>query len=161
MIQQGINREQFPSENSESIKAINKLAEPERRGFALYLLRRYRHERGAFSVDRGRIGAVLYRVSRGLYYHHTSTRLADNARFGFISIQDERKRAGEMAEAIEILAQNQVTVASGRFRYALLTIGTQGTMWLMRFTTIASFFVSRWSRTSSDLPLHKLFVFCP
>jgi hypothetical protein len=143
MIVQGINREKFPQENSDSINAINKLSQPERLSFAHYLLGRYRPDIGGFTVDRHRIGAVLYRIAKGLYYHHTGKRLADDACFHFKPVGKDECNSDA---GIQFLVQRQLVIGDGKFRYCFIDNGAAGTVWLMSFFDHHDFFCSTGER---------------
>ena len=143
MIQLGIDRERFPKENSNSVDAINKLAKPQRLRFASYLLDRYRPNPSRFEVARVRVGSVLCRIARGLFYHHTAMRLPENVPFQFVSIGDQPRVAAALSGEIDSLAKSMQAIGGGVFRYGF----AQGappdpfvTEWLVSFYDHRKFF---------------------
>lgn len=131
----GIDRKRFPKEIATSIDTINSLAKPQRLGFAVSLYSNYQRNPARLNVDRKRIGAVLYRIIRGLFYHHTGVRLALAVTFDFISIFDSPRLAAVYEATVAALTERLSTIGDGVFRYALrqeepLSVAT---VWLMTF----------------------------
>jgi hypothetical protein len=135
MLKAGIDKTRFPKEAASSIDTINSSAEPRRLGFAVSVMSNYERNPARTHVDKNRIGAVLYRTIRGLYYHYTGVRLAQTVSFDFISISDSPKLASEYAATITELTERLNTIGDGVFRYAFqqeLPM-TLATTWLMTF----------------------------
>lgn len=139
----GIDREKFPKENADSVRAINSLARQESLGFARSLLGKYQPNPGRFTIDAKRIGIVLNRTVRGLFFHHTNVRMPANTTFEFRPINDKLKIHAEGRERLDRLAGNLTTIGSGIFRYAFEPFEPPdpfGTAWLMRFYDDKTFF---------------------
>lgn len=71
----GIDRERFPKENADSVRAINNLARPASLGFGRLLLQNYKPNPSRLTIDFGRIKIVLCRIARGLFYHQRDVRM--------------------------------------------------------------------------------------
>ena len=78
MVKAGIDKQRFPKELADSLKAINNLARPESRRFAISFLEHYEPNPGRHHVDLKRIERVLHRIVRGLFYHHVKVRLLES-----------------------------------------------------------------------------------
>ena len=139
----GIDREKFPKENAESVRAINSLARPASLGFARSLLENYEPKSARLTIDRQRIEIALYRITRGLFFNHQNVRMSENIGFEFREVTDNLKTNAEGRERIERLAANLTTIGPGTFRYAYEAFFQPdpfGTIWLMRFYDHKTFF---------------------
>src|SRR6266436_1983827 len=114
----GIDRNRFPNENADSVDTIKNLARPESLGFARFWLQRYRTNPSRFVVDRDRVGIVLRRIVRGLFYHEIRMRLPEFVPFQFVSIEDQPRKAAELSGVTDHLAGSLQTIGGGIFRYA-------------------------------------------
>jgi|SRR5882724_6201870 len=132
----GIDRAKFPKENAASVEAINNLGRPQSIGFALSLLERNDPETRGQRVDKDRIGIVLHRIIRGIFYHHTRIRLPKSASFNFTLVSESTERMPVLRSAIELLAINLTTIGDGIFRYAFVQASLADgfdTVWLLKF----------------------------
>lgn len=139
----GIDREKFPKENADSVRAINKLARPSSLRFARSLLENYDAKSAQITIDWQRIEIVLYRITRGLFFHHKNVRMPENIGFVFRELTENVKTNVEGRDRIERLAANLTTIGPGTFRYAhevLFQPDPFGTFWLMRFYDHKTFF---------------------
>jgi hypothetical protein len=139
----GIDRNRFPRENADSLDTVNSLARPESLRFARFLLQRYRPDTSIFVVDRDRVGIVLRRIVRGLFYREVGMRLPEFVPFQFVSIDDQPKRAAALKDVIDMLARSSQTVGGGVFRYAFAQCALPDpfvTAWLVSFYDHRSFF---------------------
>jgi hypothetical protein len=135
VVKAGIDPKRFPKEIASSIETIKSLAKPRRLGFAVALYSNCRRNPARLKIDQKRIGAVLYRIIRGLFYHLTEVRLAPVVTFDFISIIDSPKLAAEYETTIAALTERLNTIGDGVFRYAFLQDEplSLATVWLMTF----------------------------
>jgi hypothetical protein len=92
----GIDRERFPKENADSVQAINNLARPASQRFARALLQSYEPNSGCISFDGYRIEVMVWRITRGLFYHHTGVCVPSTTAFGFVCL---RRRPGSTLKA--------------------------------------------------------------
>jgi hypothetical protein len=139
----GIDREKFPKENADSVRAINSLARPSSLSFARSLLENYEPESARFTFDGQRIEIALFRITRGLFFHHNSVRMSGNIGFAFREVTDNLKTNVEGRKRIERLAANLITIGPGTFRYSyepFFQPDPFGTIWLMRFYDHKTFF---------------------
>lgn len=120
MVKLGIDRDRFATENADSLETINKLARPESRRFREYLSKSYLPSPAGFNVDRNRVGIVLRRIVRGLFYYHTEECLPDSVPFNFVSIENQPRLAVALSEEIDILTKRMKTIGGGVFRYAFM-----------------------------------------
>jgi hypothetical protein len=142
MIKAGIDRNRFPKENESSLRTINSLSRPESLGYAISLLQNYERNPARHNVDIVRIGRVLHRIVRGIFYHETKIRLADSVNFDFISISDSPSRAATVIDIITGLSGQLESVGDGVFRYAFRQVMpfTLATVWLLTFYDHRKFF---------------------
>jgi|SRR5271169_234198 len=139
----GIDREKFPKENADSVRAINSLARPASRGFARLLLQNYKSNPSRLRFDAQRIEIVLYRITRGLFYHHREARLPEEIGFEFRLVDASLKTNSDGRERLNRLGANLTTIGQGVFRYAFEPFEQPdpfGTVWLMRFYDHKTFF---------------------
>jgi hypothetical protein len=118
MVKAGIDKQRFPKELADSLKAINNLARPESRRFAISFLEHYEPNPGRHHVDLKRIERVLHRIVRGLFYHHVKVRLLESLPFKFVSINDSPSRAAAFSGVIAGLESCPTTIGEDVFRYA-------------------------------------------
>jgi hypothetical protein len=138
----GIDREKFPKENADSVRAINKLARPASLRFARSLLETYDAKSAQITIDRQRIELVRYRITRGLFFHHKNVRMPQHIGFVFRELTENVKTNVEGRDRIERLAADLTTIGPGTFRYAheaLFRPDPFGTFWLMRFCAPPSY----------------------
>jgi hypothetical protein len=143
VVRLNIDRNKFPNENADSVKAINNLARPESLGFAKSLLQKYEPAPARLEVDRTRVGIVLCRIVRGLFYHNLGMRLPEFVPFQFVSLGDQPKKAAALTDVIDMLARNLQTIGGGVFRYAYAQCAPPDpfvTAWLVSFYDHRTFF---------------------
>jgi hypothetical protein len=143
VVKLGIDRNRFPNENADSVDTINNLARPESLGFARFLLQRYRANSGGLVVDRDRVGVVLRRIVRGLFYRDMGMRLPEFVPFQFVSIEDQPRKAAALSEVTAVLAGGLQAIAGGTFRYAFAQCAPPDpfvTAWLLTFYDHRRFF---------------------
>jgi hypothetical protein len=139
----GIDAAKFPRENADLVRAINNLMRPSSQGFARKLLRSYEANPARLKIDRERIGIVLHRITRGLFYHHANSRLPEWVPFEPCVVDPSREVAPVGREQINRLEENLKTIGQGNFRYAFERFTPHdpfGTIWLMRFYDDRTFF---------------------
>jgi hypothetical protein len=139
----GIDREKFSKESADSVRAINRLARPASRGFARSFLEKYEPQSARITFDVQRIEIALYRITRGLFFHHKNVRISGNIGFEFHEVTDKLKTSSEGRERIDRLASSLKTIGPGTFRYAFEPFFRPdpfGTIWLMRFYDHKTFF---------------------
>jgi hypothetical protein len=139
----GIDVEKFPKENADSVQAIKSLARPASLGFARSLLENYEPRSARITIDAKRIEITLYRITRGIFFHHKKVRMSGNIGFKFREVTENFKINVEGRERIERLAANLTTIGMGTFRYAYepyFQPDPFGTIWLMRFYDHKTFF---------------------
>jgi hypothetical protein len=139
----GIDREKFPRENTDSVRAINSLARPASLRFAKTLLQNYKPNPSRLTIDCGRIKTVLFRIARGLFYHHKGVGMPGAIVFEIAIIDGSQKISMEGRERIKRLDENLTTIGRGVFRYAFEPFEPPdpfGTAWLMRFYDHKTFF---------------------
>jgi hypothetical protein len=139
----GIDKEKFPRENADSVRAINSLIRPASQGFARQMLQNYDRSTSGLTVDRGRVEIVLYRIARGLFYHHAGVRLTGAFGFEFRLVDTSLKINSKGQEQINRLSENLTTIGQGVFRYAFEKFDQPdlfGAVWLMRFYDHRTFF---------------------
>jgi hypothetical protein len=139
----GIDREAFPKENADSVRAINNLNRPESQGFARRMLKDYLPNPSRLTIDKDRIEIVLYRITRGLFFHHRQVRMAGPIAFAFRMVDEQLKLNEGGRERINRLSESMTTVGPGVFRYSFesfLEPDPFGTAWLMRFYDHKTFF---------------------
>jgi hypothetical protein len=139
----GIDRERFPKENADSVRAINSLARPASLGFARLLLQNYKPNPSRLTIDSDRIKIVLCRIARGLFYHQRDVRMPRVVAFDARLIDGSLKISAEGRERINRLDENLATIGRGIFRYAFEPFeppDPYGTVWLMRFYDHKTFF---------------------
>jgi hypothetical protein len=139
----GIDRNRFPNENADSVDTVKNLAMPERLGFARFLLQRYRTNPSRFVVDRDRVGVVLRRIVRGLFYREIGMRLPEFVPFQFVSIEDQPRKAAVLSGVTASLARNQQAIGGGIFRYAFAQCALPDpfvSAWLLSFYDHRRFF---------------------
>jgi hypothetical protein len=156
VVKLGIDKERFPNEHADSIATLKKLERPGSRGFANYLLQRYERSPSGlagFRIERDRIGSVLHRFVRGLFYHHAMSRIPESVSFTFVSLVDQPKKAARLKDEIDNLTRSLQTIGGGVFRYAFLGSLSDPfiTEWLLSFYDHRSFFCV----TGIDLPRGK------
>jgi len=150
----GIDREKFPKENADSVRAINNLARPASLRFAQRLLTKYKPNPSRLTFDAERIRIVLDRIVRGLFFHHRSVRMPGTVSFAFRLVDDKLKTSAEGRERIERLAGNLITIGPGIFRYAFEPFAPPdlfGTVWLVLFYDHKTFFCV--TSSEEELPL--------
>jgi hypothetical protein len=143
VVKLGIDRNRFPDENADSVDTINNLARPESLGFARFLLQRYRANSGGLVVDRDRVGVVLRRIVRGLFYRDMGMRLPEFVPFQFVSIEDQPRKAAALSGVTDSLAGSLQTIGGGIFRYAFAQCAPPDpfvTAWLLTFYDHRRFF---------------------
>jgi hypothetical protein len=136
VVKLGINQNRFPKENADSVDKIKTLARPESLGFARYLLQKYQRSSSRLEVDRERVGIVLRRIVRGLFYRDIGMRLPEFVPFQFVSIEDQPRKAAELSFVIGSLATSLQTIGGGIFRYAFAQCAPPDpfvTAWLLTF----------------------------
>jgi hypothetical protein len=139
----GIDKQKFPKENADSVRAINSLIRPSSQGFTRFLLQNYKSNPSRLTVDPLRIQIVLYRIARGLFYHHSGERLPGTIAFVFRLIDASLKTNSDGRERINRLDGKLITIGQGVFRYAFEAFEQPdpfGTAWLMRFYDHKTFF---------------------
>jgi hypothetical protein len=132
----GIDRNRFSNENADSLDTINNLARPESLGFARFLLQRYQTNPSRFVVDRERVGIVLRRIVRGLFYREIGLRLPE-----FVPYQP--RKAAALKEVTDFLDGRLQTIGGGIFRYAFAQCAPPDpfvTAWLLTFYGHRRFF---------------------
>jgi hypothetical protein len=132
----GIDREKFPKETAASVEAINNLARPESLRFAVSLLEKTVPETHGLRVDKDRLGIVLHRIVRGIFYHHTLVRMPKSVPFKFVLVGEAAQRAAPLRDAINGLAASLTTIGDGVFRYTFARSSVEDgfdTMWLLKF----------------------------
>jgi hypothetical protein len=139
----GIDLEKFPKENADSVRALKNLARPASLGFARSLLENYEPKPARITINAQRIEITLYRIARGIFFHHKNVRIPENIGFEFREVTDNLKINVEGRERIKRLAENLTTIGPGIFRYAYESFFQPdpfGTIWLMRFYDHKTFF---------------------
>jgi hypothetical protein len=139
----GIDKEKFPKENADSVRAINSLIRPTSQGFAIHMLQNYDSNSSGLTIERSRIEIVLYRIARGLFYHHRGERLPGTIAFVFRLVDASLKTNSDGRERINRLDGKLTTIGQGVFRYAFEPFEQPdpfGTVWLMRFYDYKTFF---------------------
>lgn len=143
VVKLGIDRNRFTNENANSVDKIMTLARPESLGFARYLLQKYQRNSSGFEVDRDRIGIVLRRIVRGLFYRDIGMRLPEFVPFQFVSIEDQPRKAAALSDVTDSLARSLQTIGGGVFRYAFAQCAPPDpfvTAWLLTFYNHRRFF---------------------
>jgi hypothetical protein len=154
----GIDAAKFPKEFEDSLCAINNLKSPCSQGFARKLLQSYDANIPALTIDQERIGIVLRRITRGLFYHHTNNRLPERAAFEHFTAVASLEGNPIGRELIDRLEENPQTIGRGHFRYAFDCFDIYGhfvTFWLMRFYGDHTFFcitASNWRDSATWKP---------
>lgn len=147
----GIDSRRFPKESADSVRAIRNLARPRSRGFALSLLAKYHRGSSSLSFEAQRIEIVLWRLTRGLFFHHRKLRMSGPIAFSF-KLMDEKLKLSPTGRArVSRLASKLITIGPGVFRYnfePFLEPDPFGMAWLMRFYDHKTFFCV----TASDTP---------
>jgi hypothetical protein len=139
----GIDQNRFPNENADSVDKIMTLARPESLGFARYLSQKYQRNSSRFEVDRDRVGIVLRRIVRGLFYRDIGMRLPEFVPFQFVSIEDQPRKAAALSGVTDSLARSQQEIGRGVFRYAFAQCALPDpfvTAWLLSFYDHRRFF---------------------
>lgn len=139
----GIDRHAFPKENADSVRAINNLNRPESQGFARRMLRDYMPNPGRLKIDKERIEVVLYRITRGLFFHHRQVRTAGPVAFAFWMVSEHLKVDEGDRQRINRLRESMTAIGAGVFRYSFessLEPDPFGTAWLMQFYYHKTFF---------------------
>lgn len=155
MITLGIDPINFPQEFSDSIRAINSLSRLTSLDFARNLLRRYEAEPARMTIDSNRIGIVLHRIVRGLFYHHSGVRLPGAIPFDFCQVEHPLNLPASARELVGRLEGKLNTIGPGTFRFAYEFQSSSGsdpfdTIWLMRFYDQRSFLCA----TETNDPVH-------
>jgi len=143
VVKLGIDRNRFPNENADSVDTIKTLAKPASLGFARFLSQRYQSNPPRLEVDRDRIGGVLRRIVRGLFYREIGMRLPEFVPFQFVSIEDQPRKAAALSDAVISLARSPRTIGEGIFRYAFAQYALPDpfvTAWLLSFYDHRRFF---------------------
>ena len=143
VVKLGIDRNRFPKENADSVDMIKTVAKPESLGFARYILQRYRSNPSRFVVDRDRVGIVLRRIVRGLFYHEIGMRLPEFVPFQFVSLEDQPRKAAALRGVTNSLAGSLQPIGGGIFRYAFAQCALPDpfvTAWLLSFYDHRRFF---------------------
>ena len=143
VVKLGIDRNRFPHENADSVETIKNLARPESLGFARFLLQRYSTNPSRFVVDRARVGVVLRRIVRGLFYREIGLRLPEFVPFQFVSIEDQPRKAAALSDVTDSLTRSLQTIGDGVFRYAFAQCAPPDpfvTAWLLSFYDYRRFF---------------------
>ncbi len=99
----GIDPNRFPSQNADSLDTIYNLARPKSLGFARFFLQGYQPNPSRLIIDHDRVGIVLRRVVRGLFYRDTGMRLPEFVPFQVVSLCDQPKRAAALKDVIDML----------------------------------------------------------
>jgi hypothetical protein len=139
----GIDRERFPRENADSVRAIQNLVRPASQLFARYLLRSYEPSLSRLTFDKHRIEIVLYRVTRGLFFHHNLVCLPSTIAFECCLLDATSQLHDEGQARVDRLGNHLTTIGSGVFRYAFEPFEPPdpfGSAWLMRFYDHKTFF---------------------
>ena len=139
----GIDKEKFPRELADSVKAINSLIRPESRGFARLMLQNYEFGPARLTVDKSRLEIVLYRIARGLFYHHKRVRMVGNIAFVFRVINERLMANLNVRERVDRMSETLTTIGPGTFRYAFEPFDQPdpfGIAWVMRFYDHRAFF---------------------
>jgi hypothetical protein len=143
VVKLGIDRNRYPNETADSVDTIKNLARPESISFARFLLQRCETNPSRFFVDRDRVGVVLRRIVRGLFYRNVGMRLPEFVPFQFISIEDQPRRAAALKDVTDSLARNYKPIGGGIFRYAFTQCALPDpfvTAWLLSFYDYRRFF---------------------
>ncbi len=149
VVKLGIDRNRFPNEYADSLDSTYNLARPKSLRFARFLLQGYRPTLSLLELDRDRVGIVLRRIVRGLFYHEVGMRLPEFVPFRFVSISDEPRIAAGLSSEINVLAKGLKSIGGDVFRYAFVQCATPDpfvTAWLLSFYDHSRFFCF----TSSD-----------
>jgi hypothetical protein len=149
VVKLGIDRNRFPNEYADSLDTTYNLARPKSLRFARSLLQGYRPALSLLELDRDRIGIVLHRIVRGLFYHDIRMRLPEFVPFRFVSISHEPRIAAALSSGINSLAKGLKSIGGGVFRYAFAQCAPPDpfvTAWLLSFYDHHRFFCF----TSSD-----------
>jgi hypothetical protein len=139
----GIDAANFPKELSDSVRAINNLSRPASHGLARFMLKDYERNPARLTIDAARIEVVLYRITRGLFYHHRNVRVPRNIAFAFRMVDENLKTNAQGQDRINRLAEDLTTIGLGTFRYAFEPFEPPdpfSTAWLMRFYDHKTFF---------------------
>lgn len=139
----GIDKEIFPKENADSVRAISNLNRPASQGFVRQLLQNYERNPGRLKVDKARIEIVLNRIVRGLFYHHSQKYLPGTIAFEFCPVDASSKFHSEGQQRMNRLEGRLTTIGGGVFRYAFEPFQPPdpfGTAWLMCFYDHKTFF---------------------
>lgn len=139
----GIDREKFPNETADSVRAIRSLARPQSINFARKFLEGYDPSAGSLTFDSQRIQIVLRRIAKGLFFHHKNARMPADIDFECREVPDDSELPQEGRKRIERLTSNQISIGKGAFRYAFEPVGAPesfGEYWLMRFYDHKTFF---------------------
>lgn len=141
----GIDREKFPKETADSVRAINSLIRPASQGFARLLLQNYEPNPSRLRYDAQRIEIALYRITRGLYFHHRKARVPGTIAFAFRLVDSSLKIGDVGRERIDRLGGRLTSIGQGVFRYGFEPFEPEwpdpfGTVWLMRFYDHKTFF---------------------
>jgi hypothetical protein len=141
----GIDREKFPKETADSVRAINSLIRPASQGFARLLLQNYEPNSSRLRYDAQRIEIALYRITRGLYFHHRKARVPGTIAFAFRLVDSSLKIGDVDRERIDRLGGRLTSIGQGVFRYGFEPFEPEwpdpfGTVWLMRFYDHKTFF---------------------
>jgi hypothetical protein len=139
----GIDRQAFPKENADSVRAINNLNRSESQGFARRMLKDYLPNPSRLKIDKENIEIVLWRITRGLFFHHRQVRMAGPIAFAFRMVDENLKINESGQQRIDRLAGSMTMIGSRVFRYSFepfLESDPLGTAWLMRFYDHKTFF---------------------
>jgi hypothetical protein len=146
----GIDRQTFPKENADSVRAINNLNRPESQRFARRMLKDYTPNPGRLKIDKERVKIVLYRITRGLFFYHRQVRMVEPMAFEFRMVDEGLKVNESGRQRINRLRESMTTIGAGVFRYSFesfLEPDPFGTAWLMQFYDHKTFFCV----TASDI----------
>lgn len=120
MMKMGVDPDHFPLASAASVRTIGNLARPESIRYARYLWESFRQEDRCVEVDSKRIGFVLHRIVRGLYYHHARCQLPPPISFRFWRLASPLSQEPGIDFDITPVAESLITVGHGEFRYLLV-----------------------------------------
>ncbi len=114
------------------------------------MLKDYLPNPARLKIDKDRIELVLYRITRGLFFHHWQVRMTGPIVFAFRMVDEHLKGNESGRQRLNRLRESMTNVGTGVFRYGFepfLESDPFGTAWLMQFYDHKTFFCV----TASDI----------
>jgi hypothetical protein len=167
----GIDPSQFPAEFQVSLNAIGKLARPEKRGFAISMLRSLRQlslqtkagiylgEGAGLHIDMTRIRRVIDRVARGLFRHHTQIRLPKAADVWSLQVGLGAATDSDCVQQVQTLGSwvrgadpYEIGGAVFRYWYRLVDDDRLGSVWSLSFYDRFEFLAATASENGAEQP---------